>query len=194
MWHLGHKPFRELNTDFFITVSPSSIHAFTCDAEVISQVVSRRNDFPKPLEIYGLLNIFGRNVITTEGLLWRQHRKITSPPFTEKNNALVWTESLSQAQAMLRGWVGKDGKGDVTVKDLPGDTMRLSLHVISRAGFGVKMAWPGREGEGVGIAEGAEMSSAEIPEGHTLSYRDALESLLHNILWVLLMPRWLLST
>ncbi|KAH0537110.1 hypothetical protein FGG08_006071 [Glutinoglossum americanum] len=198
-WHLGHKPFRNLNTDFFLTVSPGGLLAFTCDADVISQIVSRRNDFPKPLEMYGMLNIFGRNVVTTEGPLWRQHRKITSPLFTEKNYALVWVESLSQAQAMLHSWVGKDGKGNRTMKDLAGDTMRLPLHVISRAGFGVKLLWPGQEGEDLAtennvgsVAQGVGMSSAEIPEGHTMSYRDALGTLLRHILWVLLMPRWLL--
>ncbi|KAI9787499.1 MAG: hypothetical protein M1839_000028 [Geoglossum umbratile] len=193
-WHLGHEPYRQLKTDFFLTVSPGGILGYTCDADVISQIVSRRNDFPKPQEMYGLLNIFGRNVVTTEGSLWRRHRKITSPPFTEKNNALVWKESLSQAQAMLRGWVGKSGRGDKTVTDFPSDTMRLPLHVISRAGFGVKMMWPGQD-SGDAHSEGnvGGLSNTEIPEGHTMSYSNALWTLLHNILWVLLLPRWLLK-
>jgi hypothetical protein len=193
-WYLGHKPFRQLKTDFFLTVSPGGILGFTCDADVISQIVSRRNDFTKPLEMYGLLNIFGRNVVSTEGALWRQHRKITSPPFTEKNNALVWKESLSQAQAMLRSWIGESGKGGKTVTDFLGDTTRLPLHVISRAGFGVRMMWPGQEGENLATGEkGTSLGSAEAPEGHTMSYSIALWTLLENILWVLLLPRWLLS-
>ncbi|KAI9769539.1 MAG: hypothetical protein M1840_004017 [Geoglossum simile] len=193
-WYLGHKPFRQLKTDFFLTVSPGGILGFTCDADVISQIVSRRNDFPKPLEMYGMLNIFGRNVVSTEGPLWRQHRKITAPPFTERNNALVWKESLSQAQVMLRGWVGESGKGDKTVTDFPGDTMRLPLHVISFAGFGVRMMWPAQEGEILDTGEKATRIGCTVaPEGHTMSYSIALWTLLQNILWVLLLPRWLLK-
>ena len=95
---------------------------------------------------------------------------------------------------MLRSWVGKGGKGDKTVTDFSGDTMRLPLHVISRAGFGVKMMWPGQEGGDAGTEKnGVGLGSAEIPEGHSMSYSNALGTLLHNILWVLLLPRWLLS-
>jgi len=85
------------------------------------------------------------------------------------------------------------------VADSRSDTMRLSLHVISRVGFGVNMLWPAGEKEASDETEGratpeqGEMSSAEVVDGHTMSYRDALETLLRNILWVLLMPQWLLS-
>jgi cytochrome P450 len=89
------------------------------------------------------VDLFGKNVVSTEGGVWRQHRKITSPPFTEKNNHLVWAESLHQAQSMVESWVGIDGARNKTIGKVADDTMRLSLHVISRAGFGVRLLWPG---------------------------------------------------
>ena len=64
---------------------------WTADADVIAEMVgTRRNDFPKPSHFYRSVNIYGKNVVSSEGALWRQHRRITSPPFTEKNNHLVW--------------------------------------------------------------------------------------------------------
>ena len=151
------------------------------DAEAIAQITTRRNDFPKPINFYRSIDLFGKNVVTTEGAYWRHHRKITSPPFTEKNNHLVWLESLHQAQSMMAGWVDEKTHPDSgPIKDVATQAMRLSLHVISRAGFGVRLEWPHEE------------TSHQLPEGHTLTYKEALERLLENIIVVMLNPRWML--
>lgn len=148
--------------------------------EAITQITTRRNDFPKPIEIYRGVDIYGKNVVSTEGTIWRQHRKITSPPFTEKNNKLVWVESLQQAQSMLAGWIQPQQNVSDALWDVSGQAMRLSLHVISRAGFGVKLLWPHEE------------TNVVIPPGHTMTYKDALSDLLHNLLAILLTPDWFL--
>ncbi|KAI9702648.1 MAG: hypothetical protein M1820_006154 [Bogoriella megaspora] len=192
IWHERYDSFKSFNSDIFLLVTPGSNHLYVADAEVVSQIVTRRNDFPKPIEMYKSVDLFGKNVVSTEGSIWRHHRKITSPPFTEKNNYLVWKESLHQAQSMITNWVGKDGKGDRTIWTVAADTMRLSLHVISRAGFGVRLRWPHEEGV-TEMSEGEGRNSAGIPPGHTLAYKDALGTLLENILWVMLMPSWLLK-
>jgi len=81
---------------------------------------------------------------------------------------------------MLTSWVGPSGDSQKTVHQIAEDTMRLSLHVISRAGFGRSLKWPHEE------------AGVKVPEGHTLSYKDALHNLLENIIQVMLMPRVLL--
>ena len=197
-WIHLYAPFKKLGADTFLTVSPGGNMLWCVEPNVIAQITTRRNDFPKPIELYGSLDVYGKNVLSTEGAVWRHHRKVTSPPFTEKNNHLVWTESLHQAHCMVRSWLGPDGAGNKTVEKVSDDTMRLSLHVISRAGFGVRLLWPGVEdkstdGMDAGLRGGKEESSSDIPAGHTMSYTEALSSLLHNILWVFLVPNWLLS-
>ena len=198
-WHMKYEPFKRFGTDTFLTVSPERNQLYTADADVISQITTRRNDFPKPLEVYESIKIYGNNVVTSEGQLWRHHRKITSPPFSEKNNHLVWTETLELCQAMVNRWFdGDTGKTESkTVFTLADDAMRLSLYVISRAGFGVHLQWPGTEGDHrnghVKTEQESIEKSPEIAQGHTMSYTDALGSLLHNTLWVLLVPRFLLS-
>ncbi|RMZ26156.1 hypothetical protein D0859_09785 [Hortaea werneckii] len=181
IWTKLHDTFKTLESDVFLIVSPGANTLYVADAEAVSQITTRRNDFPKPTWIYASVDIFGKNVVSTEGQVWRHHRKITSPPFTEKNNHVVWTESLHQAQSMLTGWVGEDGIGSGAVWDVAAQAMRLSLHVISRAGFGVRLQWPHEE------------TQTQIPEGHTLSYKDALSTLLENIIVVMLTPRWMLA-
>ncbi|KAI9820423.1 MAG: hypothetical protein M1832_003756 [Thelocarpon impressellum] len=198
MWERGYTVFDQIGADTFLTVSPGGISMFTCEAEAISQITNRRVDFPKPTEFYGLLNVFGPNVVGSEGAIWRHHRKITSPPFTEKNNELVWAETISQTTAMMAGWLGDDGHG--LAKELGSDTMRLTLHIISKAGFGKKLAWPVQTATQQDIPPGsdsvnreADISSSHVPPGHTLSYKDALASILASLLWVLMTPHILLK-
>jgi cytochrome P450 len=75
------------------------------NAETIHQVTAKREAFPKPLETYRILDIFGRNVMTIERGEWKQHRKVSSPNFNQKNNALVFAEACRQAQRTLREWM-----------------------------------------------------------------------------------------
>ncbi|KAG8629416.1 hypothetical protein KVT40_003281 [Elsinoe batatas] len=186
VWKIKRKPFDMLNCNVFLVVAPGKNSLFVADAEAISQIAIRRNDFPKPVQIYTSVDIFGKNVVSTEGSIWRHHRKITSPPFTEKNNHMVWQESLHQAQSMIAAWF-QDGKVESKpVIDVSGAAMRLSLHVISKAGFGVRLYWPHEEQQLKGKV-------GEIPEGHTMTYKDALSTLLGNIVAAFLLPQWLLK-
>ncbi|KAL8692214.1 MAG: hypothetical protein Q9218_002714 [Villophora microphyllina] len=199
-WHEQYTIFQKLGCDNFMTVSPAKNHFHTADAAVIDQVTRRRNDFPKPIEVYGSLDLYGKNVVTTEGNLWKHHRKTVSPPFNEKNNRMVWYESIRQAQSMVKGWMGDQTESSPTVNTVADDCMRLSLHVISHAGFGVHLNWPGLEtGEQQQLANGHVKSTAgsvreeyQFGPDHKLSYTDALHGLLHNMIWMLVLPRYLL--
>ncbi|KAK6358584.1 hypothetical protein TWF730_007910 [Orbilia blumenaviensis] len=187
-WRYGFEPFAEYG-DVFMTVSPVNCHIYIADREVISQITTRRDDFPKPAWMYRTVNMFGRNVVTTEGPEWKFHRKVTSPSFGEKNNALVFGETIRQGKMMLKKWAGEDARGGITIKDVLEDTMRLSLHVISGAGFGVSLQWPGTTQDGDMIRPLSNDSTHQ----HTLSFKDALAGLLHNLLIVLVFPKWFLA-
>jgi cytochrome P450 len=191
-WELLFEPFREKG-DIILTVSPGGINIWLANAEAIHQVTARRDAFPKPLESYRILEIFGRNIITTEGGEWKQHRKIAAPGFNEKNNTLVFAEAVAQAQGMLRKWMSPDGKGNTTLEEVPTDAMRLTLHIITRIGFGVRLLWPGEKMSGSESARDAVYSSNEPTEGHSMSFEHSLDTLLENLIWVLLTPKWVLS-
>lgn len=186
------EPF-EKNGDVFIQVSPGSLIIWLANAEAVHQVTSRREAFQKPLDSYRILEIFGRNIITTEGADWKKHRKVTAPWFNEKNNALVFAEACKQAEGMVRKWMGPEGSKSVTLNEVPTDTMRLTLHIISRIGFGLNLLWPGEKLDKNASTGDVIFSSNEPPEGHTMSFEHALETLLKNLLWILLTPLWVLS-
>jgi cytochrome P450 len=192
--------FERVGADTFLTVSPGGNSFWTADPAVIAQITTRRNDFPKPTHIYKSVDIYGKNVVSTEGSEWRYHRKATSPPFTEKNNHLVWAETINQAEAMLKSWVGPDGRGNRTVDRIMDDTMRLALHVISKAGFGRHLEWPTAQTKGTIDKDYIDpskientVSPAEAETGHTMSYSYAIHCLLDNILLQFLVPRWVMT-
>ncbi|PCD42731.1 hypothetical protein AU210_005257 [Fusarium oxysporum f. sp. radicis-cucumerinum] len=116
--------------DTFIIVSPKQIRVFTGNAKASDDLCRRRRDFVKAVALYKPLEIFGRNVVTTEGDDWVRHRRITTPPFNERNSALVWDESKRQATDMLKMWASNP-KGVVNPQS---DTMVLALHVLTAAG------------------------------------------------------------
>jgi len=166
------------------------VHVWVTNAEAIHQITARREAFPKQVEMYKILEIFGRNLITTEGNEWKMHRKISSPAFNEKNNVLVFAEAVRQTRGMLRKWTGEKGAGNITLKEVPLDTMRLTLHIISDIGFGVKLLWPGEKSNEK--VEGT-YSSEIPPKGHSMSFENALNTLLETMMWPLIVPDWLLS-
>lgn len=179
--------------DVFIIVSPGMLYTLACNAEVISQVASRRESFPKPLEAYAILSQFGENVLTTEGAVWRMHRKATSPSFNEKNAALVFKEAIRQAHGLTNSWTGPARQTSKTIHSLDHDTMRLALNIIGYVGFGISLLWPGET-----LPDGTEpklvkYGSLSPTVGHKLSFADTVATCLENILMLLLVPRWLLS-
>jgi hypothetical protein len=178
-WKFKHAPFTALQTDTFLTVSPGGIIMHTADANVIAQIIARGEDFPKATQLYRHVDIYGKNVVSSGGATWRRHRAVTSPAFTEKNNQLVWKETLDVTQAVLASWT----RGNSVVHQLAGDSMRLSLEVIGRAGLGQKLEWP----------KATESADKELPPGHTMSFTVSVQFLLANMLYVMALPMWFLS-
>lgn len=185
----GHLPFEKYNTDLILMVSPQKNHLFVASAASISQIVTQRTQFPKPIEIYEGIDLYGKNVVSLEGSAWRLHRKITAPSFGEKNNELVWQETLVQARELVRDW-----GVDKTVKDPAAGTMTLALHVISAAGFGVRATWPHQESAQVqDKGELSRFSGNKPMDGLSMSYKESIQSLLDNLIWLPMLPKWFLG-
>ncbi|ORY68771.1 cytochrome P450 [Pseudomassariella vexata] len=193
-WHYreNHRIFEKLG-DSFIVISPGQVILYTENAEVIHQITSKREQFPKPTESYKLLSQYGENVVTTEGAEWRMHRKITSASFNEKNAALVFHESINQTQGLVSQWLGPDDKGNKTIKTIEHDTMALMLHIIGYIGFGLKLLWPVEELPPDIDPKLVKYSTLHPPAGHTMNFVDSLAKSLENIIILLIVPRWILN-
>lgn len=115
-------------------------------------------------------------MMKVEGEDWQRHRKITAPPFSERNNNLVWVESLHQASDMLQYWVQHDHNGLCSTVQ---DTKRLALHVLAKAGLGQTHSF-----------QSAIDSTDTATE---MNYRDSISVILqHAVIVMMLPPRLLL--
>ena len=47
------------------------------------EVTTSRARFPKPLNLYVALSVFGTNIVASEGEEWKKFRKIAAPAFSE---------------------------------------------------------------------------------------------------------------
>ncbi|PBP26529.1 cytochrome P450 [Diplocarpon rosae] len=140
------------------------IRLVVADPNLADDILARRKDFIKSKSMFKPLAIFGPNVDTLNGEAWQRHRRLTTPPFNERNSALVWNESVLQANGMLRSWIsaGRDGVSKTT-----SDVMTLALHVLTAAGFGKSYEFDG------GVTK--------LTGNHTMSYKESLRTILSNI-------------
>ncbi|KAI2613258.1 cytochrome P450 [Hypoxylon sp. NC1633] len=155
--------------DAYVQVTPGRNWVYLCSPESLLEVFRRRSDFPRPLELYELLNIFGSNLSTVDGPQWKKQRKITASCFNESTSEAVWTESLSLATDMLKFWSSKEA-----VSSTADDVRTLSLHVLSKAGFGKSFKFQSQDDH----ASFKDVNPA-------LDYKESLKTVLDNCVLIM---------
>ncbi|VDB94071.1 unnamed protein product [Peniophora sp. CBMAI 1063] len=143
------------------------------DADAIKEVASDRFRYVKPSECYTTINVYGDNIVASEGEVWKRHRKITAPAFSEKQNQLVWDETCRVIDELIEN-IWKSAPR-VDVQDAKEFTLPAAISVISAAGFGQRFSWQEDE---------------SVPEGHQMTFREALHSLCAGLIIVFAVPRW----
>ncbi|KAH9899366.1 cytochrome P450 [Cubamyces lactineus] len=177
-FYTKHNDFAKAGWDVLSAVSAfpqAKITYYIADAAVIQEILGARSRFPKPTEAYQLLAAFGSNILVTEGDVWKRQRKIAAPAFSERNNRLVWDETINIVEDMFKNvWGDKDV---VEVGHILDMTVAITQLVIGIAAFGRRMSWK-------------EDSVARA--GHTMTFKEALYDVSHNLFLRILFPPWLL--
>ncbi|RDX47256.1 614/534 cytochrome P450 [Lentinus brumalis] len=171
-----HAYFEQAGWDVLAGVNASSyVTYYVADAAVAKEVTSARSRFPKPVDFYRILSIFGPNILISEGDEWKHQRRIVAPAFSEKNNRLVWDETARIVRDLVENvWQRRDV---VEVDHVMDVTVPLTLFVIGSAGFGRSVSW---------------QESAVPPSGHVMTFKDALDVIGHKLFYRLLFPNWAL--
>ncbi|TFK60268.1 cytochrome P450 [Pluteus cervinus] len=171
-----HKVFASIGWDAYCGVAafPPVNTLVLADAAAIKEVHSSSNRFSKgPIP---LLMFFGPNIVSSAGEEWKKYKKICAPAFSDRNNKLVWDETLKIVQEMFDvRWKGKDV---ITLDHAVEITLPIALSVIGVAGFGQTMSWKDEQ---------------TIPPGHKLSFQKATKLTISNLFLNLLIPDWLPS-
>ncbi|KAG8687554.1 hypothetical protein FRC11_006996 [Ceratobasidium sp. 423] len=157
-----------------VGVLPVTSAYYVSDLDALKKILAHRGAFKKHAYDYRMLTIFGKNLLSAEGDEWKRQRRIVAPVFSEKNNRLVLSSAKWFVDQMTNEW---DHKTATHVQDVDSDiTMQITLCVIAKAGFGQDIEW-GNDGE--------------VPEGHKLTFKQALLTVSHNITLIIVLPKWM---
>jgi cytochrome P450 len=184
------------NGDMYLLVSPSNFFLTSSNAEVNSQIATRRTEFEKPIEDYVVMNHFGRNMLSSEGADWKRQRKMVAPAFSERSNAFVWEQSLQQAQSMLTYWSTLEGNtGDeMNIGNTQNDTANVALHVICGAGFGIPQLWPHEDESILESRRVPGFNTKKLAGNHKMGFKESLRKTTGlEIVWLTILPSWLIS-
>jgi len=175
-----HQAYESAGWDIYssVTIYPNvGAGMFVADAAVIKEVTTSRARFPKPIEQYVALSFFGHNIVVSEGEEWKKYRKISAPAFSDRNNKLVWDESVKIMQGLFNDlWGNQDV---ISVNHVVDITLPIALFVIGVAGFGKNVSW--------------KEDGAIIPPGHTMTFKDALQVTTNDFILKLAVPGWALG-
>ncbi|TFY75699.1 hypothetical protein EWM64_g8312 [Hericium alpestre] len=187
-----HADFDEAGWDAYANVSawpqPKVVINFA-DAATIKEITTSRSRFPKPVQQYTVLTFFGRNIVASEHEEWKRYRKISAPAFSERNNKLVWDETVQIMIDLFDNvWKNKqeiavDHCVDITLPvrsiSVPGylytkhSVLKIALFVIGVAGFGRRISWN---------------DDLKIPPGHKMTFKDALHVVSSDVFLKLVVP------
>jgi len=175
-WDKKHSVYEKVGWDIRSNVSAwpkPQASFFVSDAALIKEVTTSRARFPKPVEQYSLLLIFGYNIVASEGETWKRYRKISAPAFSDQNNRLVWDETVKIMLDMFEiVWKYDD---EVSIDHGMDITLPIALFVIAIAGFGRRISWS---------------DDLNIPPGHKMAFKEALHVVSSNMVLKLIVPRW----
>ena len=180
----------------FLVVSPYGMYISSRSAEFNSAITARKSDFLKPIHLYHVVEVYGKNMLSSEGEEWKRHRRIVGPSFNEKSNALVFEESVRQAQGLLNYLATMDGNSqvDLSVRDVAPHMAMLALHVICGAAFGVPQTWPGEDESVLGTRTVPGFNTKKLNANHKLPFKYTMDLFQDCFLWVAVLPMWLISS
>ncbi|KAJ7633368.1 cytochrome P450 [Mycena polygramma] len=146
---------------------------YTSSPDVLKQLLNNegKTRLVKPRWLTSPLLLWGDNLVSANGEMWKRHRRIMAPAFTTSTYSLVVAETIAIYKEMMaaEGW---DGQENVALTDNH-ILHKLTLTIVARCGFGIRMPWSDIQG-----ARGE------------LSFGDALTQVTKTSILRLILPTW----
>ncbi|KAJ7434462.1 cytochrome P450 [Mycena latifolia] len=131
---------------------------YTSSPDVMRQLLNgdTRTGLVKPRWLTAPLLLWGDNLVSASGEMWKRHRRIMAPAFTTNTYSLVVAETIALYRELVaaEGWEGQD-KIIVTDNHI---LHQLTLIIIARCGFGIRMPWTDISSEKGGMSFGAALA------------------------------------
>lgn len=164
-----YHPHRKYGNTFVI-VSPSCNELWVNDPDVAAEVMNRVKTWLKPKKFYIPFEIFGHNVLSSNGTEWQRQRKIVNSAFTEQTYTPVWQATTKQTQQMLQVALGH-GK-PTNLFDVKASIDTVTMHVLAAGVFGHEVDF--------------ESGSDKIRGNHTMSFAASQRWFLQNFIPIIL--------
>lgn len=129
---MGPKPFAITGEDTIIAVSPFENTLFTCESELVAQLV-RDAAFVKPNKSSGLLNVSGLSLTGTDGQENKHHRKIAAPFFRNQTIKRAFHEILGATEFLLH--IAESMTSAIGSRQLRPILAKLVLHILEKGAF-----------------------------------------------------------
>ncbi|KAI0311118.1 cytochrome P450, partial [Amylostereum chailletii] len=114
---------------------------YTSSLAVMKQILGSESRVHtiKPYDLT-LKRLLGENILSSSGELWKRYRRAVAPAFTTKTFESGWGVSKASYRQMTEGekW---DGKAEIIIDNIHPLMLKLTLMVISKAGFGFGTSW-----------------------------------------------------
>ena len=118
--------------------------------------------------------------------------------FTERNNSLVWQESIRLVMEMKDHWVeqyARSSSSHFVLPDPREDILKLTLDVICGAGFGVKLPFKPTSKASIAHDAGLFRDAATPPPNYHFTFRSVMEYMNLNMMSVFaanaFVPKWI---
>ena len=99
---------------------------------------------------------------------------------------------------MLRQWEIQSQMSSGAPLNIQDDLKTLAFHILNRAGFGVRLQWPGTSGsDNYGTARGGDESMVldgnTLEGGHSMRFGEAMLIVVDHLKELFIFPKWVLS-
>ncbi|KAF8707480.1 cytochrome P450, partial [Rhizoctonia solani] len=173
-----YSEFLRARKDAYIQVAMTNLrpNVYIADPQAIKIITTQKHIYVKDVEYLDrFVGCYGQSLLMVEGEVWRRHRKQTQRAFNEKNIRLVWSETEDIMRRLFRIW-DRRGCKEVHIDNVSDMTETLGLLVISMAGFGRRISW--------------DPVDDKIPQGHQMSFSNAVRTVSRNLIGRALIPTW----
>ncbi|CAK7230175.1 hypothetical protein SBRCBS47491_007496 [Sporothrix bragantina] len=160
----------------YVLVTTGTSEIWCADPAVAQIMLTRRKDFVQLPEAKTIMGLLGNNIIASDGEIWARQRRLIAPGLNEKISALVWKESMSQADQMADFMLSQDnGVSTKTVSSLKA----IAMNVLGQVGYGQPKPFK-------------PMDLPQDPEAH-MEYVDAISIVTELLAAAAIIPHSILS-
>ncbi len=111
----------------------------------------------------------------------------------------MWAESIYQAKCLIKRWEGAlEGPSGIARFKIQDDLKTLAFHILNRAGFGVRLQWPGaseprNDANTEEEANDVLLDDNNLEWGQGMRFGEAMLLVVDHLKELFIFPKWVLS-